>query len=281
LAHWIHALAFDKDDNIWLSVNGGILRINDTEIDSFPDNELKIKNVMQEIYAAPDGSLWFLNDTEILSYQMDKWNLRKPLTGFPLTKVEASAMDAEGRLWIGEKQTIAYLDRGKWTKIDISLEGQQLPEYLTSMAITKDGAVWVSHPQGLYRYRDGEWDSFGPSFGKFTAYGYNFLLAASNGLIWAEAGRSILVYDGSEWKLIGENDLPIRNLQDIAEAPDGKIYFLTSDKIIIYDGQETNNITPADGFPYFSAVCIAFGPENSLGIGTGMGLSIFRPSMAE
>ncbi|MGD0174023.1 MAG: two-component regulator propeller domain-containing protein [Anaerolineales bacterium] len=274
LSGTIHALAFDANNVLWLSLGDGIIRVGATNTEFYAERTLKIGLPPDHIRPAPDGSVWFLGEKYILNYRSGKWQLLTASKDFPLSTIEASAVDPKGRLWIGEKQTIAFLEGGKWTTIDVSSAVPKLPERMTSIAVTEDGTVWVGSVQGLYQYRNEVWTYFGG----FTSSAIYSLTPAANGEIWGVAGNKVTVYDGTDWLVYDGNGNFTDTILRIGENRDGKIYFVMKSKLVIYDGRDTEVVGVAEGFPPERVVTdIAFGVDNSVWLATYFGLMVFHP----
>ncbi len=63
----------------------------------------------------------------------------------------------------------------------------------------------------------------------------------------------------------------------IAEGPDGKMYFPFPYQMAIYDGENTQTVGTAEGYPFDIPRSIAVGADNSVWIGTYSGMDVYHP----
>jgi ligand-binding sensor domain-containing protein len=280
LSNSIGTMAFDASGILWISLSGygandGIYRFDGLTAMRYPEKDLNIINrKIERILPSSDGSVWIITNSIILNYNANQWKQFYAQKDFPFSHVEASTIDADGRLWIGEAHAIAFLDGGKWKKIDISTGTSTSPEKLQSMTVAKDGSVWVGTKQGLYQYRDGVWSYLRGA----TAISIDAMLSDSNGGVWAVSGSKVLVYDGNEWQPFEGNHFFTGVITCIAASSGGKIYFGTNYQMVIFDGQEAKAFGPPEGFPYTRPTAITVRSDDSVWIGTDTGVMVYHPT---
>jgi ligand-binding sensor domain-containing protein len=270
----INALAFDANNVLWISYPDGIHRLEGTNALFYNQSVIKFDQDLTAILPAPGGDVWFLGDSQIVRFAAGKWKVMKSKVGFPFTNVEAYAMDAQGRLWIGEKQTLAYYENNKWTKVAMSASLPILPERLSSMTIAADGTVWVGSLQGLYQYREGVWTSVDI----FASTPVRALTLTAGGTIWAVAGEKAVMNEGGDWMMYEGDGNFTEPIERIAVSRDEKIYFVMKNQFVIFDGREAKLVGRGDGFPTCGINGVAFGSDNFVWFGTDFGMAVYHPA---
>jgi ligand-binding sensor domain-containing protein len=274
----VDILAFDTENILWVSLGGtgsyaGLVRFDGVAAVKYSEKDLNIVNRnVSNILPSTDGSVWIITDRAILNYRSGKWKQYTAQTDFPFSRIEASAIDGAGRLYIGQAGTIAILDGGKWKKIPISAGNSNPPQTLSAMTVAKDGTVWVGSKQGLFAYQDGEWTIFGGS----ASTTITKLFSSSDGKVWAISNGKVLVFQDGAWSgFAGVNAFP-HPVVGLAEGPDGKMYFIMYSQMVILDGENTQTVGTAEGFPFNVPAAIAVRSDNSVWIGTDFGIDVYH-----
>jgi ligand-binding sensor domain-containing protein len=270
----IKALAFDYSNALWISYADGIHRLEGTNATFFNKSVVKYKPDLTAILPAPDGTVWFIGDTQILKYAAGNWKILWSSSGFPFKTIQAYTMDAEGRLWIGENRALAYYQSNKWTKVSIPSTLPVLPTSLTSLAVSENGTVWAGSPEGMYQYQDNIW-TYVEALASMPVHS---ITPIPGGQIWAVAGENAVVFDGDAWMMYEGGGNFTEPIEKIAVNRDGTIYFLMASKFVIFDGKDSKVISRAEGFPGGKISGLAFGEDNSIWFGSDYGLAVYHPS---
>ncbi len=84
--------------------------------------------------------------------------------GLPQNSVEAVTFDQEGYLWLGTQDGAVRYDGREWETL--SMPRPTITNWVGAMLAASDGALWFgTRGDGVHRYRDGTWTSFGTAEG--------------------------------------------------------------------------------------------------------------------
>ncbi|NGZ85910.1 sensor histidine kinase [Duganella aceris] len=113
---------------------------------------------------------------------------------------------------------------------------------IASMARDKDGVIWAVCVTGLYRYRDGKWEtmSSGPEWA-----GRSFsVLIDQYGRVWASNEKFVYMYDRASKKL---QRLPDADLHgSLLQSPDGRLWVARADMVRLVPTPPTGQQLPRD-----------------------------------
>ncbi len=285
----IFAIAQTRDGYLWLGTTTGLVRFDGIHFENYesPFGQAFPSNGVSSLLAVPDGALWIgfssgdvslLKNGRITSYGQQNglphstvrslvrdhqgriW--AASLTGLSLFEssqwrhvgadwnfsggATAALVDHAGSVWIGSVNTLAFLPQGAG-KFQTAATGLR---YVTSLAETADGAVWMSQLSGPVR-------PVRPPF--------------SEELTAPMAGSLKALFDdqGSLWAPTLEHGLwraPHPERFDTWEAAELKAL--------------TENYTRANGLTSDYAETIFQDTEGDIWVGTNAGLDRFRQSAA-
>jgi streptogramin lyase len=102
---------------------------------------------------------------------------------------------------------------------------------LRAISVGPDGTVWCGTESGLCALRNGEWERHGITGSEIPVRFASPIHADSRGDVWV--GSTARYHEG-EWI---EMDAPAQGATvDIAEAPDGTMWFACDNNVLSYDG---------------------------------------------
>jgi len=162
--------------------------------------------------------------------------------GLPQNTVNAMALDAEGRLWVGTQDGVARYDGRTWETIELPLETPN--RFIRDLLATSDGALWFGTLEnGLLRWRDGAWLHVPPSPRTIPTPRVNTL--AETGppearTLWVGLHDGGLAsFDGSKWNHWRVRDgLPsdrVWDLEEISEPGGPQLWVATDEGVAILD----------------------------------------------
>jgi signal transduction histidine kinase/CheY-like chemotaxis protein/ligand-binding sensor domain-containing protein len=184
-------------------------------------------NVIHDILAGADGSMWFATTIGLAHLQDGQWTLLGVNAGLPSNRILCLAEERDGSrnvLWVGTDKGLARWDGSTWSVFDVRATG--LPhERITSLLAlrTEQGPVlWVGTDLGLARRAGGRWTAF-PAGGGLPEARVSALVEGHSGgrsLLWvATDGGGVVRYDGEEW--IAEEGLPSNRVLSLALLDSG------------------------------------------------------------
>lgn len=120
------------------------------------------------------GHVWIGSGTGLTRFDGTTTRTWTRHDGLPANEVTALAFDGEGKLWVGTTQGLAWL---AGDRILVPSPGPWTSRHIHGITVSKEGAVWVAHIDGLWCWRDGEIRTWGVEDG----------LPASNVMeVWAD-----------------------------------------------------------------------------------------------
>lgn len=150
--------------------------------------------------------------------------------GLPSNAVFALMRDADDNMWVGVEGGLSHYIAAEdsWEHFVVGGPFEPGFERVTALAAFED-ELWVGTNHGLYRHFAGEWRYW-------ASPAVEALTVDAEGLVWLGfyyngAAR----FDGASLQYFGLADgLPHTNVTDVYAAPDGAIWFATSDGIARY-----------------------------------------------
>ncbi|MGH9721350.1 MAG: response regulator, partial [Bryobacteraceae bacterium] len=194
---WINSLAFDREGQLWVAMNGGVFR------------------------GRQQGGAWRF--------------AREDLPGGDPTEIFPQLVpDTKGRVWVAGSKGLAWIENGQWRRITQSDGMKATP--VRGVVPAANGDVWVQYIEaiGVSRLkREGDrWkaEHFGPDQGLRSGRGW-FIGEDSRGWIWHGSDIGADVFDGSSWRHYGRGDGLIWddcNSNSFWAASDGSVWIGTS-----------------------------------------------------
>ena len=185
------------------------------------------------IYSPGDTILYIGGrDGRIMYVTMDLKTIQEIPVSLPPCPVNCILQDSSGHLWIGTE------GKGLWEYS--SDEGTKCHglEYVRSLCMDEDGALWAGTKYGLFIMRDGGFDSFHHDYydsGSITHDSVHSIFRDSQGTMWLGTYYGGVCYCTSRPSLFrpviarpGENQLNGQIISDIVEDPDGSIWIGTN-----------------------------------------------------
>ncbi len=154
-------------------------------------------------------------------------------------------------------------------KIYDTVNSELITDDLWAIALDKSGNKWMGTVKyGLIKFDGNTFTVFNKENSLLKGDCITTLFVDSKGDLWAEFSRpeeGIARYDGSNWTVFNAADLGVESIdvRDIREASDGTIWFVFSDKAVIYkDGAWS-----AMEIPYENLLCMDIREDGTLAVG--------------
>ncbi len=163
-----------------------------------------------------DGALWFGAVGFAARLEGDGWRHWTTEDGLPHQVVHQVLVDRSGSAWFACRRGLARLVDGEFEVFRPDLNFRSIVEDDSSR-------IWFGTSDGIWAYHAGEWQQFLPGSTVMPA------TVDRNGILWAMTEeQGAFSFDGSEWRRYGEAEGLLSNvIFDIAQAPDGAIWFAT------------------------------------------------------
>ena len=154
-------------------------------------------------------------------------------------------------------------------KIYDTVNSELITDDLWAIAVDKSGNKWLGTLKyGLIKFDGSTFTVFNKENSLLKGDCSTNLFVDSKGNLWAEFSRpeeGIAKYDGNNWTVFKAADLGVESIdvRDIREASDGTIWFVISDKVVIYkDGAWS-----AMEIPYENLLCMDIREDGTLAVG--------------
>ena len=221
------AFAVDARGFLWTGTYDGAAVYNGRVWKAVDMPNREESNVIRDIVAGADGSMWFATTIGLARLQDGQWTLLGVNAGLPSNRILCLAEERDGSrsvLWVGTDKGLARWDGSTWSVFDVRETG--LPhERITSLLAlrTEQGPVlWVGTDLGLARRAGGRWTAF-PAGGGLPEARVSALAEGHSGgrsLLWvATDGGGLARYDGEEWT--AEEGLPSNRVLSLALLDSG------------------------------------------------------------
>jgi ligand-binding sensor domain-containing protein len=259
---------------IWIGSMEGLLHFNKGQMEFVSDTKilpLQARILEWRVLAGtPAGDIWVSDQQNNVCRLNQGWKCFQPIQEDPADTVLSAAFVGENHLWFGSRSgRFLEYNQGTWKTYQISRLFQQpyKTQKIGSMAYDpKSGMLWAletSMPQkepgtgavpgiGLItRTKDGKWNLLEKSFfDRFKDNNFNGVLKTiavdqnSHAWIGMIDRYGVVEYDGSGWKTMAGEKLPIKpaffQYEEERHHQDTKCQLLQDDYIIDLD-------TPAQG----------------------------------
>ncbi len=144
--------------------------------------------------------------------------------GIPQNKVLSLERDADGFLWVGTGNGVAYFNGVKWKRVEIP--NPTASSGVRVLSRTSDGSLWFGTISGgLHRLKDGRWSTFDKAGGALPSDRIRTLLETkrSDGtlVLWVGTGGGGLVrFDGAKWTVFNKanSGLPDDNVECLCQT---------------------------------------------------------------
>jgi len=191
---------------------------------------------------------------------------------------------SDGTVWFSTQEEVLRFDGINWTKLTYEdglpyyqEEGDDLRSSVWSVAEAPDGSMWFAGDGGISVFDGSTWKRFTIDDGLPEPF-VGPLSFGHDGSVWCGssyggAGR----YLNGTWEtfIIRDGDYIFNNLRGIKCAPDGTMWFGSSNGVCSYKDGIWNTYTTKDGLSHNQTMGFAFDDNDTVWIATHNGISLF------
>jgi ligand-binding sensor domain-containing protein len=281
--HEISALAV-QDDLLWAGGRDGVFAVDRAGL---ARDELRCDRSLEFVRAllvGADGTLWIGHLNGLSRYDGTTCHTLTTDDGLPDNRVNALALDRQGRLWAGTSGGAASLDGGGGV---IRAADGLLDDMVNVLLADRQGGLWfgsyVAPRGGLSYLKDGRWQYFSTELG-LPHNNVTSLFEDRAGAIWVgtgfvdRGGAAVLVADAQRWRIartLTQNDgLAGAKVRSVFQDALGR-YWLGSE----YDGLTVLGtagpivVTPRDGLAQAEVKAIVQDPDGTVWLASADGLT--------
>jgi hypothetical protein len=241
-------------------------------------------NVINAIYRAPDGAMWFgtgmnqLRAAGVIRYEGNVFTSFTEKDGLASNSVYAIYGTPDGVIWFGTGGGVSRYDgkqsrRGRDSKqfVNFTQADGLASSLVAAIHRDPDGVLWFgTWGGGVSQYDGKEFVNFttedGLADNRVRAIHQN-----PDGTMWFGTYRGVCVYDGERFikTLTVKDGLVHDRVRAIHQNPDGTMWFGTWGGVSRYDGKTFVNFTQQDGLLHNEVNAIYRNPDGVLWFGTG------------
>lgn len=150
--------------------------------------------------------------------------------GLPSDEVSAIAL-AAGTVWAGTSAGLVRRNGESWEAVDIAGDNDSPPsgEAVSMLYADREGSLWVSAGNGLYRFRHGTWSKGGLNE-RVAAFAQD-----DEGTYWAATAKTLYRFGPQGWEPLAA--FGRANVRDIAVFGEGSVYASTDSGLFALSGK--------------------------------------------
>ncbi|MEE8186745.1 MAG: hypothetical protein V3T99_03670 [Nitrososphaerales archaeon] len=251
-------VAVDKNDNIWIGSDTGLIGFNRRDFTVFNTSNSPIaEDIVWSISVDQDNVLWLAScrfrQGGLMKFDGNNWTLYTPENSeLPYNAIRDIVIDSRDNKWVAISETVnnASLIRisdDNWTRFDKSNMGFTA-YYFGNLAVDALDNLYASVDYGLSSYFDmtrpnlikfdGEtWEIINPVDEDGEPLGYvGRINTDSSGNVWVAIhdgpGYVLAVYNGKRW-FYNDSDFPVVSILEIAVDNKNKVWLGTGDGIYL------------------------------------------------
>ncbi len=231
-SHQVQSLHIDDAGDVWAGTTMGVSRLDVESIANFGAGDGLDSGAIDVIASTRDGNAWFLARGHKLSRHDGRGIVKvTQADGLPGSQPTTLFLDTDGSLLIGDVNApvgryAASAEIGERIRFE-PIEGS-VGNFALARSAT--GELWYGTDKGAYRLgqtRTPEQDIGGVAL----------IRAATNGVLWFDAGAGLTRYDGTNFtRFTTTNGLPSDDVRGMQPLPDGTLLAATMRGLGRFDG---------------------------------------------
>ncbi|MEZ4957893.1 MAG: two-component regulator propeller domain-containing protein [Saprospiraceae bacterium] len=232
----VYALHQDQKGYLWLGTQGGgLARFDGTTFVNFTEQDGLTDNYIHAIIEDAEGQLWIGTNRGVSLFDGSGFQQFTP-QGNKIHAIQDLAIDQNGRLWAASLSGIYFLDDDR--VLQKEKKSNIVFGRLYATLLDSQNRLWMAGEKGIFLFNENtdKWQKAWSDNAEVLD-----LVETPDGQIWAAAFNYGLVkFDGKNWNLEADTNLPSVRLQCLWPAPNGAVWVGTQTVgVFIYD-QITN-----------------------------------------
>ncbi len=270
----VTAMTQTRDGYLWLGTRDGLARFDGVRFKVFGLEEGLHSVDIQTVLEDRQGTLWIGSYggglARLRDGQVEVVPAATRSAGSDI--VTALAEDATGRLWVGTRAGIRFLQHGRL--VEDAAFGKAAEAPIRSLLLDRRGTMWIATSgEGLHEWRDGQLSLTKGPFAD-PRIGAHCMLEDRQGRFWVSIGNGIvLCRQESTWRVYSEtNGLPWAYISCLAEDADGTVWAGSLDNGLYYfDNDRFRVVRASDGLSADDIRSLLLDRESNLWVGTRTG----------
>jgi signal transduction histidine kinase/ligand-binding sensor domain-containing protein len=230
------ALYRDRDDNIWVGMRGGLLRLSENTFQSAGPLDGLNHDGVRAVEAAADGSMWIATTQALNRFAGGSRQ------SFAISQTRALHADRSGAMWVATDEMVGRYTLGRFVK-------ERIPDVQASRVnalTTTADALWLCTAfRGVVSWKGNKLASHQQA-GE-PGKGCASILADRQDRVWAGfGGGSVALHEDGRVRTFTERDgLSPGSVWQIVQANDDSVWFATSGGVSRYRNGQFSAITTA------------------------------------
>ncbi len=185
----------DREGELWIGTNGGLVRWAAEKIDRFPVTDPLASASILSLLEDHEGNMWVGTETGGLHILRDeRFRTLGTRDGLSSDATTTVVEDNAGTLWVGTSGSglnAITRDGGSVTKVKtLTVQNGLSSDVILSLAAAPNGDLWVGTPDGLNRVHNGTVSSFTSADGLPDDF-IRSLLVDADGSLWIGTRRGL------------------------------------------------------------------------------------------
>jgi ligand-binding sensor domain-containing protein/signal transduction histidine kinase len=240
----VEAVLEDREQNIWLGTQAGIVRLSRTPVSivHFPGGA---DSEFETLYCDTDGTIWVAASTHLFQIR-DGVPSPYVFPGLPGLRVRTLLRDRQGSLWIGtDGAGLFHLEEHHVQQFN-SAHGL-INDFVRAILQSRDGTMWVGTDGGL-THLDPKGSQYFDTGNGLAYFSVTALLEDRNGDIWVGTSRGLThISRGKITHDEATKALEQEQLWSISQDLSGEIWFGTSTGLYGFGSGTLIHLTTAQG----------------------------------
>jgi len=278
----------DEKKRVWFATDkAGVIRLNENgSFTFFTDKQGYPNNQVLTVYEDSDNNFWFGTMGSGLCKYYGDYFAHYTAKEISTEKVYSIAQSKNGTYWIGTggKGLVKLnFDKNNNPVIKIFNEKDGLfdPE-IRSIAIDKNGVLWLATPSGLYSYNHNAFTNYTTDDG-LVDNRVNCVFIDSRNRLWCGTMGGLSIFNGNSFFNIDEENYKLihNEVQTITEDKQGTVWIGTLGGIARFKNNEMIDFDEKEGLLNKKIKCIVCDPTGNVWIGSfGVGLYLYDAKKA-
>ena len=276
-------LIFAPDGALWAATDRGVVvwNLDTDEYLRYDVNDGLSANYVRDLAFGPDGTLWAATGAGVSHFDGITWTAYGESDGVAAGPTYTIAVAPDGVVWAGGEHGLSHFDGRAW-RVYTAADGLAA-DFIWYLDVAPDGIVWISTAgAGVSRFDPARqtWTTYMASHGLPELPNARKLTIAPDGAPWLHVGyENVYRFDGETWEQTFATGG--QWVCDMAFDAGGTPWLASCGGLhaagagLVHQvGESWEYVTMADGLVSNTIETVARGPNESLAVGTGIGISV-------
>jgi signal transduction histidine kinase/ligand-binding sensor domain-containing protein len=239
------ALFEDSEQNIWVGMQTGLLRLSRTAMTTFPLPGVQNAD-FGTVYSDRDGSLWVAS-TDLYRINVRRSGSEMIPAPAPGVRVRNVLRDRSGGFWIGTDGHGVFYSKGN-VRIHYSTRNGLTNDFVRAFLESRDGSIWIGADENINRWHEGTLTTYRMADG-LCYFSVRTLLEDRRGDLWIGTDRGVSHWQNGRFvKDAVTTRLDSEKVWTIHEDHDGGLWFGTrGGGLFRWSGGQMASISSAQG----------------------------------